>query len=333
MDARVRISLDREPAEKEGEMNETSSFVGIDVSKRQLDVAVGQDGIEWSSGNDKPGIRHTVAKLQALQPTLIVVEATGGLEVPLMTALYEAGLPFARVHPGRVRDFARSIGLLAKTDRLDARLLARFAQGVKPPVTHLPGSEEQQLSALMTRRRQVVEMLTAENNRLATAAAATQERIRQHILWLEEELTALNKEIDDFIQQLPVFRHKQEILTSTPGIGPITSAIILAELPELGLLTRQKIAALVGIAPFNKDSGGKKGKRRIKGGRNSIRIVLYMATLSAIRYNPLIRAFYQQLCSRGKEKKVAIVACMRKLLTILNAMMRDNQPWQTEQLA
>jgi transposase len=333
MGARVRISLDRESVKKESEMNETTSFVGIDVSKRQLDVAIGQTGAEWSSSNDKQGIGPTVTRLQSLQPTLIVVEATGGFELPLITALYEARLPFARVHPGRVRDFARSIGLLAKTDRLDARLLARFAEGVKPPVTHLPGPEEQQLSALMTRRRQVVEMLTAERNRLATAAAATQERIRQHILWLEEELAALNQEIDEFIQQLPIFRHKQEILTSTPGIGSITSAIILAELPELGLFSRQKIAALVGIAPFNKDSGGKKGKRRIKGGRNSIRIVLYMATLSAIRYNPLIRAFYQQLCGRGKEKKVAIVACMRKLLTILNAMMRENQPWRAEQFA
>lgn len=313
-------------------MNETTLFVGIDVSKGRLDVAVGQEGAEWSSSNDKKGIGQIVTKLQKLDLGLIVVEATGGYELSLITALYEAGLPFARVHPGRVREFARAIGQLAKTDRLDARLLAEFAEKIKPPATRLPGAAEQRLSALMTRRRQVIEMATAESNRWATAAATTQERIRLHIIWLEAELEELNKEIDDFIKQLPTFRQKQDILTSTPGIGAVTSAILLADLPELGVYNRQKIAALVGIAPFNKDSGHKKGKRRVKGGRVAIRNVLYMATLSAIRFNPVIKSFYEQLCLRGKEKKVAIVACMRKLLTILNAMIRENRPWSTEQL-
>lgn len=312
-------------------MKESSDFIGIDVSKRQLDTAVGQEGNEWSANNDQAGIASLVVTLQELNPKLIVVEATGGFEVALITALYEAKLPFARVHPGRVREFARSIGLLAKTDRLDARLLARFGEAVKPPATTLPGPEEQQLSALMTRRHQVIEMLTAEKNRLGTAPSTTQERIRNHIQWLTEELDALNQDISDFISRLPTFNHKQEILISTPGIGPVSSAILLADLPELGLYNRQKIAALVGVAPFNKDSGPRKGKRRIRGGRDSIRSILYMATLSAIQHNPVIRSFYQQLCHRGKESKVAIVACMRKLLTILNAMIRDDKPWCPKQ--
>ena len=310
----------------------TDLIIGIDISKRQLDTAVGQEGSEWSASNDQSGIARLVDKLQGYKPQLIVVEATGGLEVPLITALYEAGLPFARVHPGRVREFARSIGLLAKTDRLDARLLARFGEAVKPPVTRLPDEEEQQLSALMTRRRQVVEMLTAEKNRLGTAPPSTQERIRNHIRWLEEEGDTLNQDIADFIKRLPTLRHKQDILTSTPGIGPVSSAILLADLPELGVYNRQKIAALVGVAPFNKDSGPRRGKRQIKGGRDSIRNILYMATLSAIRHNPIIRPFYHQLCLRGKDKMVAVVACMRKLLTILNAMIRDDKPWSPNHL-
>lgn len=309
----------------------TESFVGIDVSKSVLDTAVDQEGELWQSANDKKGIADTVAKLAQLRPTLIVVESTGGLEIRLLTALYEAKLPFCRVHPGRVREFARSVGLLAKTDRLDARLLARFAEAVKPPVTHLPGENEQQLSALLTRRRQVVDMLTAEKNRLATAPSATQDRISQHIQWLQEECDTLEKAIDEFIDQTPTFRKKQDVLQSTPGIGPITSAILLADLPELGQLSRQKIAALVGVAPFNNDSGPRRGKRRVKGGRAAIRSTLYMATLSSIQFNPVIQTFYQRLVKRGKEKKVAVVACMRKLLTILNAMIRDNHTWNTEQ--
>lgn len=309
-------------------MNEPIDFVGIDVSKRQLDSAIGLDGNEWSETNDQSGIRRLVARLKTVNPKLVVVEATGGFEVPLITALYEAGLPFARVHPGRVREFARSIGLLAKTDRLDARLLARFGQAVQPPETRLPSLEEQQLSALMTRRRQVIEMLTAEKNRLGSAPSATQKRIGEHIRWLEQELSDLNRDINDFIKRLPTLNDKQEILTSTPGVGPVSSAILLADLPELGRYDRKQIAALVGLAPFNSDSGPRRGKRRIKGGRESIRNILYMATLSAIKCNPVIRAFYRQLCDRGKEKMVAVVACMRKLLTILNAMVRDNKPWQ-----
>ena len=313
-------------------MNEAiESFVGIDVSKKELDTAVDQEGDFWQSANDEKGIAVTVAKLKERQPTLIVVESTGGLEIRLLTALYEAQLPFCRVHPGRVREFARSIGLLAKTDHLDARLLARFAAAVKPPVTSLPGEDEQGLSAWLTRRRQVVAMLTAEKNRLSTAPAATQDRISQHIVWLQEERDKLDEEIEQFIDQTPIFRQKQEILQSTPGIGPVTSAILIADLPELGQLSRQKIAALVGVAPFNNDSGPRRGKRRVKGGRAAIRSTLYRATLSSIQYNSVIQSFYQRLVKRGKEKKVAIVACMRKLLTIINAMIRDNHNWTAEQ--
>lgn len=311
--------------------NVTESYVGIDVSKKQLDTAVDQEGDFWQSANDKKGIAATVAKLKERQPTLVVVESTGGLEIRLLTALYEAELPFCRVHPGRVREFARSTGLLAKTDRLDARLLARFGEAVKPPATSLPSEDEQRLSALLTRRRQVVEMLTAEKNRLGTAPTATQDRISQHILWLQEERDKLDEEIEQFIDQTPIFRQKQEILQSTPGIGAVTSAILMADLPELGQLSRQKIAALVGVAPFNNDSGPRRGKRRVKGGRAAIRSTLYMATLSSIQYNPVIQSFYQHLVKRGKVKKVAVVACMRKLLTILNAMIRDNNIWSTEQ--
>jgi transposase len=319
---------------REGKMKEKNqSYVGIDVSKKQLDTAVDQKGDLWEAANDNKGIATIVDRLKEVQPALIVVESTGGLEIRLLTALYEAKLPFCRVHPGRVREFARSIGLLAKTDRLDARLLARFAEAVKPPITSLPGEAEQRLSALLTRRRQVVVMLTAEKNRLGTAPATTQERISQHIQWLQEERDKLDEEIELFIDQTAPFRQKQEILQSTPGIGAVTSAILLADLPELGQLSRQKIAALVGVAPFNKDSGRRRGKRRVKGGRAAIRSTLYMATLSAIQYNPVIQSFYQRLVKRGKEKKVAIVACMRKLLTILNAMIRDNHVWITEQSA
>lgn len=313
--------------------NLTGSYVGIDVAKATLDVAIGQESDLWREKNDAKGIAALVARLQEVRPALIVVEATGGLETLLLTALYEANLPFCRVHPGRVREFARSIGLLAKTDKLDARLLARFGEAVKPAATVLPGEEEQRLSALLARRRQVIEILTAEKNRLGTAPAVIKERISQHILWLQEERDHLDKDIAHFINQTPVLAQKQELLQSVPGVGPVVSAILIADLPELGQLSRQKIAALVGVAPFNNDSGPRKGKRRVKGGREAIRSTLYMATLSSIQHNPIIQLFYKRLVDAGKQKKVAIVACMRKLLTILNAMIRDDKAWHTEQSA
>jgi transposase len=308
--------------------NDAEYFIGIDVSKRELDISIGSAGEYWTAANDPTGIGCTVERLKKYSPRLIVVESTGGLEGPLVAEAYAAGLAIAIVHPGRVREFAKSVGLLAKTDKLDARVLARFAETVRPRPTQLPTEAEQQLSALLTRRRQVVEMLVAETNRLSSTHAALQARLRQHLVWLDEELAALNKEIDDFIQKTPEFKTKEELLRSTPGIGPVTSAILLADLPELGQLSRQKIAALVGVAPFNNDSGPRRGKRRVKGGRKPVRNVLYMATVASVRFNPVIKAFYDHLLQQGKEKKVALVACMRKLLTILNAMMRTSQAWK-----
>jgi len=306
----------------------SSPFVGIDVSKAQLDVAVGQAGEAWQAGNDPLGIQRSVERLRQLSPTRVVVESTGGLELPLVVELYAAGLPVALVNPGRVREFARSLGQLAKTDRLDARLLARFAEAIQPPVVRLRAEVEQHLAALMARRRQVLDMLTAEKNRLATTRLNLRARLEKHIDWLQQELQALNQEIDEFIQQTPEFRHKDHLLRSVPGVGPVTSAILLADLPELGRLNRKKIAALVGVAPFNRDSGGRRGQRWVKGGRVAVRNVLYMATVAAVRFNPVLKAFYTRLVAQGKPKKVALVACMRRLLTILNAMMRDLQPWQ-----
>ena len=303
-------------------------FVGIDVSKLQLDVSVGQDGEYWTAANDEKGIRRIVERMRSISPTLIVVESTGGLEFSLVAMLYDAGLPIALVHPGRVREFAKSIGLLAKTDKLDARVLARYAKAARPAPTELPSEAEQQLSALMTRRRQVINMLTAEKNRLLSTRPSLRERVQEHIRWLKGELAALDRDIDDFIQQTPALKDKQDLMADVPGIGPVTCATLISDLPELGQLNRKQIAALVGVAPFNSDSGPRRRKRRIKGGRGNVRKALYMATISAIRCNPRIRAFYANLLANGKVKKVAIVACMRKLLTILNAMIRDMEPWR-----
>lgn len=302
-------------------------YVGIDVSKRQLDISVGEDGEYWTAANDADGIQSTVERLMLLTPALILVESTGGLESALVAELHHAGLPITVAHPGRVREFAKSIGLLAKTDKLDARVLARYAEAVRPAPTQLPNEAQQNLSALMTRRRQVIEMLVAERNRLSTARLSVRASLQKHIDWLEGELAALNEDIDEFIQHTPEFKEKNHLLRDVPGIGPVTCAILLSDLPELGQLNRKKIAALVGVAPFNNDSGPRRGRRRVKGGRPCVRTVLYMATVSATRCNSVIRTFYLHLVDQGKEKKVALVACMRKLLTILNAMVRDMQPW------
>jgi transposase len=311
------------------EMNPASlsEYIGVDVSKAQLDVAVGQTGAFWSAGNDAIGIGRTVERLQALQPALIVIESTGGLEVPLMVELAAAELPFALVHPGRVRDFARSLGLLAKTDKLDARLLAQFGAAIRPPLTQLPSQEVQELNGLMVRRRQVLDLIVDEQNHLASTRLSLRERIAEHLDWLGEELQNLDRAIEALIGRIPALQEKEAILRSAKGVGPVLSAKLLSGLPELGHLNRKKIAALVGVAPFNDDSGYRRGKRRIKGGRADIRQVLYMATVAAVRFNPAIRHFYQHLLSQGKLKMVAIVACMRKFLTILNAMIRDMRPF------
>jgi transposase len=310
-------------------MNEKQAevYVGIDVSKTKLDVAIGQDGEYWQASNDAVGIAKIVERLLAIQPTLIVVESTGGLETALITELYAVGLPFALVHPARVRDFARSIGLLAKTDKLDARLLARFGEAIKPPVSRLPGEAEQYLNALMLRRRQLLDILVDEKNHLVSTRLSLRSMVDEHITWLQEEVAELDQQIDDQICQIPHFKEKEAILRSAKGVGPVLCAKLLSGLPELGQLNRKKIAALVGVAPFNDDSGYRRGKRRTKGGREDVREVLYMATVAAARSNPLIKPFYQHLLKQGKLKKVALVACMRKFLTILNAMLRDMRPF------
>jgi transposase len=304
-----------------------AGFVGIDVSKGRLDVCEGGEGEAWAIGNDEKGIARLVERMKAVQPTLIVLESTGGLEWAAMTELYSAGLAVALVNPGRVKEFAKSIGLLAKTDKLDARLLARFAEAVKPKATRLPDEQEQHLMGLVSRRRQLLEMLVAEQNRLNSARLSSRQNLEEHIVWLQKALADLDKEIQKYVRQSELWKDKAERMQSVPGVGPVTSSTLLAELPELGQLDRKQIAALVGVAPFNNDSGPRRGKRRVKGGRSGVRNVLYMAALSASRYNPVLRAFYQQMIQRGKEKKVALTACMRKLLTFLNAMIRDSKSW------
>lgn len=308
-------------------------FVGIDVGKAQLDVAVWGREQTWKFANDMDGISELREFLQELGPTLIVLEATGGYEMAAMLELSSAGLPAVVVNPTRVRDFARATGKLAKTDKIDAQVIAHFAQAVRPAVRQLRTEAEVGLSALLTRRRQLMQMLTGEKNRLGTAPLATRERIEAHIAWLQAELADLAQETKAFIKEDPVWQQKEALLQSVPSVGPVTSSTLLADLPELGSLNRKQIAALVGLAPFNKDSGGKHGKRRIFGGRASVRNTLYMATLSATRHNPAIKRFNESLIARGKPPKVALTACMRKLLTILNAILRHNQPWRAEPAA
>lgn len=305
-------------------------YVGIDVSKSTLDVAVGEQGEFWSVNNDPAGISTLVERLRPLTVARVIVEATGGLELPVVAELYAAKLPVALTNPARVREFAKSVGQLAKTDKLDARLLARFGEAVKPALHHLPTAEEQHLSDLLLRRHQLIEMRTAEHNRLGTARAALRPYIEKHLAWLAEAITDLDTELGEFMRQTPLWHSKDEILRSVPGVGRITTYTVLADLPELGTLNRKQIAALVGVAPFNHDSGRRRGKRRTKGGRTTVRNVLYMATLTAIRVNPVIKTFYERLVKAGKEKKVALTACMRKLITILNAMLRQSKTWQVE---
>ena len=308
-------------------MTSREIFVGIDVSKRQLDMAVWGFDTIWQHGNDESGIPEMVNQLITLDPALVVVEASGGWEMTLVAELAFASLPVSVVNPTRVRNFARATGKWAKTDKLDAMMLARFAEAIRPEVRPLRDEQERYLAALITRRRQTIYILTAEKNRRNSTYGRISERLEEHITWLEEELKSLGEEIAGFIKTSPVWQKNEALLQSVPGVGPVTSFTLLAELPELGTLSRQKIAALVGIAPFNRDSGPRRGKRRIFGGRAGVRSALYMAALVGSRSNPVIREFYERLVERGKEKKVALTACMRKLLVILNAIVRDQKPW------
>jgi transposase len=302
--------------------------VGIDVAKDRLDVAQRPGTEAWGVTNDERGIADLVARLKALRPTLVVLEATGGIELPVVGALAAAGLPVVVVNPRQVREFARATGRLAKTDAIDAQVLARFAEAVRPALRPLPDAATHQLSSLVARRRQVIVMLTAEKNRLRTAAPVVRDHIKEHIVWLERSLSDLDRELGQVIHSSDIWRAQDNLLQSAPGVGPVLSTTLLAELPELGSLNRKEIAALVGVAPLNRDSGTLRGRRTVWGGRSQVRTALYMAALAATRFNPVIRAFYQRLETAGKPKKVALTACMRKLLTILNAMMRHQIPWQ-----
>jgi len=289
-------------------------FVGIDVSKARLDVACRPHATTHSEPNNADGIA--------------ALEATGGLEVPVAVALAAAGLAVAVVNPRQVRDFARATGRLAKTDRIDAEVLAHFAEAIRPAVRPLPDADARKLDALVTRRRQVIEMRTAERNRLgATPAAVVRRDLEAHIAYLTGQVEGLDKELEQAIETSPCWKAKDDLLRGVPGIGKVVSRTVLATLPELGTLSNKKISALVGLAPVARDSGTLHGRRCITGGRGTVRSLLYMAALTAKRYNPVLRAFYERLIAAGKATKVALTAVMRKLLTIINAMVRHNQPW------
>lgn len=302
-------------------------FVGIDVSKASLDIAVHLTRDRWTVAYTEREVATLVARVTQLGPALIVLEATGGLEVPVVGALAAASLPVVVVNPRQVRAFAKATGHLAKTDTLDAAVLAHFAAAVRPPLRPLPDAATQGLAALVTRRRQLVDMLTAERNRLSSAPPGVRKELQAHIRWLERRIAGLDTDLDQAIRTSPVWRAQEDLLRSAPGVGPVLARTLLAQLPELGTLSHKTIAALVGLAPLNRDSGLYRGRRRVWGGRAAVRAVLYMGTLVAVRYNPVLRAFYQRLRAAGKLPKVALTACMHKLLTILNAMLKHQQRW------
>jgi transposase len=305
------------------------SFVGIDVAKQQLDVHLRPTDESFRLGRDDAGLTALVERLQRLAPVLVVLEATGGYEITVAAALGSAGLPVAVVNPRQIRHFARATGTLAKTDALDARVIALFAEAIQPVARPLPSAAAQALAERVARRRQLNEMLGAERNRHQQGRdPRLQRRIATHIRWLTQALADLEAELDDNIRSSPLWRATDNLLQSVPGIGDVTAYTLIADLPELGRLDRRKIAALVGIAPINRDSGTLRGRRMIGGGRPMVRCVLYMATLTAVRFNPVIALFYQRLIAAGRPKKVALTAAMRKLLTILNAILRDQRPWQ-----
>ena len=302
-------------------------YAGIDVSAAHLDMAVLPSGEERRFTNDGEGIKTLTDHLAGMGSVLVVLEATGGMELPVVGELAVAGVELVVVNPRQVRDFARATGKLAKTDALDAQMLARFGEAVKPAVRPLPDATLMELRGLATRRHQLMKMLTAERNRLRTAPQRVQPQIKEHILWLKRQIKDLDKDLHDSIRSTPLWRAQENLLRSVPGVGPVVSSILLAKLPELGALNRYQIGALVGVAPLNRDSGAMRGKRKIWGGRAPVRAALYMAALVATRCNPVIKTFYERLLQAGKPKKVALTACMRKLLTILNVMVRDQCPW------
>jgi transposase len=311
---------------------EAQHSIGIDVSRATLDVAVYPTGEHWQVSNDDASIGQLVERLTALAPDRIVLEATAGFELPVLAALGSADLPVVAVNPRQVRDFARSTGRLAKTDKLDAQVLAQFAAVVRPQVRALPDAATRELSALLARRRQLVEMRAAESNRLTTALERVRPDIREHMRWLDKRIKELDRELHTRLRASPLWREQDNLLRSIPGVGPVLTITLLADVPELGTLGHKQLAALVGLAPLNRDSGEWRGKRRIWGGRAAVRAVLYMATLTAIRRNPIIKKLYERLCFSGKLQKVAMTACMHKLLRICNALITHRTAWRYQPL-
>ena len=311
---------------------EEMMFIGIDVSKAALDVAAQPNQEAWQESNTAGGIDALVHRLKMRAPELIVVEATGGYENAVVAAVGAAGLPIVVVNPRQVRDFAKATGKLAKTDRIDAEILALFAERVRPELRELKSEAAQELEALLARRRQILEMTQAERNRLEHATGAVRRDLLEHIRYLEKRLNRVDTELEERVQESPLWRAKEDLLRSVPGVGPIVSRTLIAELPELGRLTHKEIASLVGVAPFSRDSGTLRGKRMVWGGRASVRAALYMAAVVGVRRNAALRPFYERLRSTGKPAKVALVACMRKLLTILNSMVRSGTHWNPDQV-
>ena len=305
------------------------AFIGIDVSKAQLDVAIWPIEEGWSTSQSAEDIDALARRIKKLKPVLVVLEATGGLEMPCAAALSELNIPLAIVNPRQVRDFAKATGKLAKTDRIDALILGHFAQAVRPEARPIPDEKRQEIKAILARRRQLVEMITMEKNRLhATRVPKVRSSIEQIITSLTKQLKDINGDLDQAIKASKVWSVTDDLLKSVPGVGPVLTSTLIIELPELGALNRKEIASLVGVAPLNRDSGIYRGKRRIWGGRATVRTALYMSALVATRHNPVIKEFYQRLLAKGKPQKVALTACMRKLLLILNVMVRDNTRWR-----
>lgn len=313
-------------------VNQVQPSVGIDVSQATLDVAVNPSGEQWQLTNDDAGIGQLVERLRTLQPVRIVLEATGGYELAAVAALGIAGLPVVVVNPRQVRDFARSTGQLAKTDALDAQVLALFAARIQPELRPLPDATTRELSAVLARRRQLIEMRTAEANRLKLALEAVRGDIREHLRYLDKRIKELDRELHDRLRTSPLWREKDNVLRTIPGVGPILTTTLLADVPELGTTGHKQVVALLGLAPLNRDSGQWRGKRSIWGGRGHVRAVLYMATLTAIRVNPVLKLLYERLLRAGKPRKVAVVACMHKLLRICNAVLMHNTPWSYQPL-
>jgi transposase len=312
-------------------LSKRKNNIGIDVSKQLLEVAVHESDFRYRCPNQAGTFAELLAELIALRPARIVLEATGGLEKPVVAALHAAHLPVVVINPRQVRAFAKAVGQLAKTDRLDAAVLAHFAAAIQPPLRPLKSKEEQELEALMGRRGQLVEMLVAEKNRRHSAPSeAVRETIKEHIDWLQDRIAELDEQLQARLDSSEVWQTKDAILQSVPGIGPVVSFSLLADLPELGTLNRQRISKLVGVAPLNCDSGQQRGVRHIFGGRARVRTMLYMAALTALRFNPVIKEFYQRLVGKGKPHKVALTACMRKLLSIVNLMVRNQTSWKTD---